>query len=118
MNVQCMIQTLTKCVLKVERFTSDIVTLCYIDKSSRVVIDSGDQKVNFGLQNALNLTYAHLQFKIFSRGYTPGPPLKGEGKGGEGRKEGAGTGGREGQGNRGERVGKEEYGQEGRGRGG
>jgi hypothetical protein len=38
MNVQCMIQTLIKCVLKVERFTSDIVTLCYIGKSSRVVI--------------------------------------------------------------------------------
>jgi hypothetical protein len=37
MNVQCMIQTLIKYVLKVERFTSDIVTLCYIGKCSRIV---------------------------------------------------------------------------------
>jgi hypothetical protein len=73
----------------------------------------GDQEVNFGPQNSLNLIHAHLQFKKFSGGYTPGPPLKGEGKG-----RGEGGAGREGQGNRGEREGKEGYGQEGRERGG
>jgi hypothetical protein len=39
-----------------------------------------DQKVNFGLQNALNLAYVHLQFRKFSRSNIPGP-LKGEGRG-------------------------------------
>jgi hypothetical protein len=75
----------------------------------------GDQEVNFGPQNSLNLIYAHLQIKKFSGGHTPGPPLKGEGRGG-----GEGGAGREGQGNREERVGKEGYGQEGEreGRGG
>jgi hypothetical protein len=72
----------------------------------------GDQEVNFGPQNSLNLSYAHLQSKKFSGGYTPGPPLKGEGKGG-----GEGGARREGQGNREERVGKEGYGQDG-GKGG
>jgi hypothetical protein len=38
----------------------------------------GDQEVNFGPQNSLNLIYAHLQSKKFSGGYTPGPPLKGK----------------------------------------
>jgi hypothetical protein len=57
--------------------------------------NSGDQKVNFALQKALNLTYAHLQFKNFSRGLYPGPPLKGEreerrGKEGTGREGGKG----------------------------
>jgi hypothetical protein len=64
--------------VKVERFTSDSATLCYIGKRSRY------QKVNFGLQNALNLAYEHLQFKIFSRGNTP-DPLKGNGGEGRGR---------------------------------
>jgi hypothetical protein len=47
----------------------------------------GDQKVNFGLQNALNLTYAHLQFKFFPGGYTSGIPLQAEEKGREEREE-------------------------------
>jgi hypothetical protein len=46
----------------------------------------GDQKVNFGLQNVLNLTNAHLQFKKFSRGLYTGPPLKRGGEGGWARK--------------------------------
>ena len=37
--------------------------------------------VVFCFQNVLKLTYEHLQFLKFFRGYTPGPPLKGEGKG-------------------------------------
>jgi hypothetical protein len=63
----------------------------------------GDQKVNFGLQNALNLTYAHLQFKNFP-GVIPRTPVKRER---EGRREKEGKGGK----------GKEIEG-EGRGRGG
>jgi hypothetical protein len=36
----------------------------------------GDQKVSFGLQNALNLTYTRIcNLKIFPGGYTLGPPL-------------------------------------------
>jgi hypothetical protein len=52
----------------------------------------GDQELNFGPQNSLNLIYAHLQFKKFSGGYTPGHPLKG-GREGEGKEiEGRGRG--------------------------
>jgi hypothetical protein len=38
MNVQYMIQSVNKCVLKIERLTSDTVTFCCIGESSRVVI--------------------------------------------------------------------------------
>jgi hypothetical protein len=56
------------------------------------------QIVDFWSVNDLKFTYAHLQFQNFSRGYTPGPPLKrgGEGRGGKGRegkgREGKGEG--------------------------
>jgi hypothetical protein len=80
-----MIETLIKSVLKVDRFTSDSathVTWANVHGYNR------DQKLNiFGLQNALNLAYLHLQFKKFSRGNTPGP-LKREGR----EKEGVGQG--------------------------
>jgi hypothetical protein len=83
--------------VKVERFTSDIATLCYTGKSLRAIIVV-IRKVNFGLQNVLNIFYAHLHFKNFFRGYTPGPPLKRERKGrrGKGRREGEEGKGREG----------------------
>jgi hypothetical protein len=45
-------------------FTSDsatLVTLANVHGNNR-----DDQKVNFGLQNALNLAYVHLQFKKIS----------------------------------------------------
>jgi hypothetical protein len=57
--------------------------------------NSGDQKVNFALQKALNLTYAHLQFKNFSRGLYPRTPVK-RGKGREEREVRRGWKGREG----------------------
>lgn len=34
-----------------------------------------------GAEDALNCTYEQLSFQNFRRGYTPGPPCKGEGKG-------------------------------------
>ena len=43
--------------------------------------------VNFEAQNALKLTYEHVQFQKISGGYTPGPPLKGEGEEREGARE-------------------------------
>jgi hypothetical protein len=51
------------------------------------------QKVNLGLRNSLNLTYTHLQFKKFSMGHTPEPPLKEAAREGEGGK-GLGKGGK------------------------
>jgi hypothetical protein len=39
--------------------------------------------VVFCFQNALKLTYEHLQFQKFFRGLYPGLPLKGEGEGKE-----------------------------------
>jgi hypothetical protein len=57
--------------------------------------NSGDQKVNFGLQNALNRTYAHLQFKKFFLGLYPGPSLE-RGRKGRRGKEGRGWERREG----------------------
>jgi hypothetical protein len=68
--------------------------------------NSGDQKVNFGLQNVLNLTYI-CNFKIFPA-VIPRTPVK---RGREGRrgKGGAWRGGREEQGIRGEREGIEGY---------
>jgi hypothetical protein len=60
------------------------------------------QIVDFSSINDLKFTYVHLEFqKIFSRGYTPGPHDKGEGrerrggegKGGEGREGRGGKGG-------------------------
>jgi hypothetical protein len=59
------------------------------------------QGLNFGVRNALKLTYEHLAVKkIFPGATPPGPP--GEGRGGEGREggrdggRGGGEGGREG----------------------
>jgi len=58
--------------------------------------------VDFYVQNALKLTYEHLQFQKFSGGDTSGPPLKGGGEGvGRKRRVGKrrkGSGGREGRG--------------------
>jgi hypothetical protein len=60
------------------------------------------QGLNFGVRNALKLTYEHLAVKKFFPGATPpGPPGEGRGGegGGEGRREGRGEdgkGGREG----------------------
>jgi hypothetical protein len=69
--------------VKVERFTSDsatLVTLVDVHGNNR-----DDQKVNVGLQNALNLAYVHLQFTKFSWSNTPGPLKRGrEGKEGLG----------------------------------
>jgi hypothetical protein len=76
--------------VKVERFTSDsatLVTLANVHGNNR-----DDQKVNFGLHNALNLAYVYLQFKKFSRSNTRGPlkreerAKKGYGKEMEGRR--------------------------------
>jgi hypothetical protein len=39
----------------------------------------------FCVRNALKVTYEHLRFEKFSGGYTPGPPLKGEGGHREGK---------------------------------
>ena len=52
------------------------------------------QSKHFSAQNALKLTYRHLGFQKFSRGETPGPPLKRkeEGKGREGKEEVTGQG--------------------------
>jgi hypothetical protein len=55
--------------------------------------NSGDQKVNFALQKALNLTYAHLQLKNFSRGLYPRTPVR-RGKGREEREVREGLGGK------------------------
>jgi hypothetical protein len=55
--------------------------------------NSGDQKVNFALQKALNLTYAHLQFKNVSRGLYPQTPVR-RGKGREKRELREGLGGK------------------------
>jgi hypothetical protein len=45
-----------------------------------------NQAAVFYVRNALEVIYEHLRFENFSRGCTPGPPLKGEGGHGEGRK--------------------------------
>jgi hypothetical protein len=67
----------------------------------------GDQKVNFSLQNALNLIFASAILQFF-----PGIILPDPVKRGKRREEGLGG---EGQGNRGERK-KEGHGLEGKGR--
>jgi hypothetical protein len=38
----------------------------------------------FAPENALKLIYGKVEFQKISGGSTPGPPLQGEGKGGEG----------------------------------
>jgi hypothetical protein len=61
--------------VKIERFTSDsatLVTLANVHGNNR-----DNQKVNFGLQNALNLAYVPLEFKKFSRDSTSGPLKRG-----------------------------------------
>jgi hypothetical protein len=71
------------------------------------------QGLNFGVRNALKLTYEHLAVKkIFPGATPPGPP--GEGRGGEGR-EGGRDGGRGGGGGRKGGRGGEGRGEEGRG---
>jgi hypothetical protein len=78
--------------VKVERFTSDLLQFATLAKVRGN--NCGDQKVNYGLQNALNLTYAHLQFKNFSRGWYPRTPVKGRGRKGKGGRERLGGNGR------------------------
>jgi hypothetical protein len=52
-----------------------------------------NQAAVFCVRNALKVTYEHLRFEKFFRGYTPGPPLNrgGRTRGGKGR-EGRGSG--------------------------
>jgi hypothetical protein len=57
----------------------DFATVCYTGKSSQY------QKANLGLQNALNLAYAHLQFKNFPGVIPQTPVKKGNGREREGR---------------------------------
>jgi hypothetical protein len=57
--------------------------------------------MNFGVRNALKLTYEHLAVKkIFPGATPPGPPRegRGRGRGGGGEGEGEGDGEREGEG--------------------
>jgi hypothetical protein len=44
-----------------------------------------NQAAVFCVRNALKVIYEHLRFENFSRGCTPGHPLKGEGGHGEGK---------------------------------
>lgn len=47
-----------------------------------------DQKVNFVLQNALDVTCVHLPYKNFSQGNTPDPNQRGKGREGRDGQEG------------------------------
>jgi hypothetical protein len=67
--------------------------------------------MNFGVRNALKLTYEHLAVKkIFPGATPPGPPREGRGRGregeGEGRGRGGGGGGGGGKGEKGLRAGR------------
>jgi hypothetical protein len=51
-------------VIKIELFDNDNVECCYnlLHWQKFTGNNHGDQKVNFGLQNSLKLTYGHLHF--------------------------------------------------------
>jgi hypothetical protein len=51
-----------------------------------------NQAAVFCVRNTLKVIYEHLRFENFSRGFYPGPLLKGEGGHGEGRKGKEGSG--------------------------